>query len=165
MIPDEQTTDAQDTSGAAGAETLTSADEGRFSAQPIADEPTGYIANFSGDEVNGKVYEMGERLADDVDAGTIAYLVQNGRFTPTTADAAGTPAGGEGGTGAPDAPTNATDDTPTLTAEQQAEADKLVNDNTKDELLKLAEDEKVEGVTADNNKAEIAAKIVAARAA
>jgi hypothetical protein len=152
-MADEQTSPAQDTSGAAGAEDLTAADEGRFSAQPTAETPTGYIANFSGDEINGRVYKVGDRIADDVDAGTLAFLVQNGRITPTTADAAGSPAGGEGGTGTPDANDAETD--PAVT--------ELVDGNTKEALLKIAEDEKVEGVTADNNKTEIATKIVEAR--
>lgn len=40
-------------------------------------------------------------------------------------------------------------------------AEQLVKDHTKDELLEMAKD--IEGVTSDNNKAEIAEKIVAAR--
>lgn len=43
------------------------------------------------------------------------------------------------------------------------EAEKLVADNSKNQLLEIAEAEGVEGVTADNNKQEIAAKIVEAR--
>jgi len=130
----------------------------------VAETPTGYVANFEGDEIDGKRYSLGERIADSVDAGTIAYLVQNGRITAVT-DGFNSPSGGDSIThsGSPGAPAEGKG--PTLTDEQQAEADKLVNSNNKDELLALAKDEGVEGVTDDNNKSEIAAKIVAARSA
>jgi hypothetical protein len=125
---------------------------------------TGYVANFDGDEIDGKRYALGERIADTVDAGTIAYLVQNGRITGTAEGGADTPSGG---TEEATRPTggDGKDEGPTLTAEQQADADKLVADNTKEQLLAIAEDGGVEGVTADNNKAEIAAKIIAAQSA
>lgn len=61
-----------------------------------------YIANFDGDEVNGKRYALGDELAADVDAGTIRYLVQNGRFTEKSVDDSNaTATGGTGGTGIP----------------------------------------------------------------
>jgi hypothetical protein len=152
---------------------LTPAEEANFGGQPQGEEPTGYIANFDGDEVDGKRYKMGDRLADDVDAGTIAYLVQNGRFTPTTAGAAGSPSGGDSSDPAiptgedpghkSDSPEKS--DAPELNADEQAEADALVNSSSKDDLLGTAKAEGIEGVTADNNKAEIAAKIIAARRA
>jgi hypothetical protein len=47
--------------------------------------------------------------------------------------------------------------------EEASEADRLVRENSKDELLAMARNAGVAGVSADNNKAEIAAKIVAAR--
>lgn len=126
-----------------------------------AEEPSGYIANFDGDEIDGKRYALGDRIDSNVDAGTIAFLVTQGRITPTTEGMAGTPSGG---TDEATRPAGAkAEEGPTLTAAQQAEADQLVNDNTKDELLAMADG--VEGVTGDNNKAEIAAKIVANRAA
>jgi hypothetical protein len=157
----------EDTNGTVdnGPETLSEAERDNFGGQPEGETPSGYIANFEGDEIDGRRYKLGERIADTVDAGTIAYLVQNGRITPTTEGAAGSPSGSEGGTAPGGEPSSdTTGEGPTLTDEQQAEADKLVDGNTKDDLLALAEAEGVEGVTADNNKAEIAAKIVAARA-
>lgn len=143
---------------------LTEAEKDNFGGQPEGETPSGYIANFDGDEVDGRIYKLGERIADNVDPGTIAFLVQNGRITPTTEGAAGSPSGGTGGgTGIPQ-PEGAAGETPTLTDGQQAEADKLVSDNSKADLLAMAKDKGVEGVTEDNNKAEIAAKIVAAGA-
>lgn len=47
------------------------------------------------------------------------------------------------------------------TPEQQVQ--KLVDDNSKDQLLEIAETEGVEGVTADSNKTDIATAIVTAR--
>lgn len=40
-------------------------------------------AQFQGDEVDGKVYDLGEPLADTVDGGTRAYLESTGRFAAT----------------------------------------------------------------------------------
>lgn len=137
---------------------LTDAEKDNFGGQPEGSEPTGYVANFDGDEIDGKRYKLGERIAADVDAGTIAYLVQNGRITPTT-EGFSSPSGGE------DSSIPSASEEPTLTAEQQAEADELVASSSKDDLLGTAEAEGVEGVTKDNNKSEIAAKIVAARSA
>jgi hypothetical protein len=138
---------------------LTDAESDNFGAQP-ATEPAGYVANFDGDTIDGRTYKLGEKIDGSVDAGTIAYLVQNGRITGYSEDSAASPSGGEpGGTGIP----QPEGDGPTLSAEQQADADKLVADNSKAELLKIAEDEGVEDVTDDNNKSEIAAKIVAGR--
>lgn len=139
---------------------LTAAEEANFGGQPKGEEPSGYIANFNGDEIDGVTYQMGDRIADNVDQGTIAYLVQNGRITPTTPGAAGSPSGAEGATGIPQ-PEKA--NAPTLTAEQQADADKLKDDNTRDQLLAIAKDEDV-AVETDDNKADLAAKIVAKRA-
>jgi len=42
-----------------------------------------YYAQFDGDEVDGKIYRLGEPLKDSVDAGTIAYLVGMGRIGST----------------------------------------------------------------------------------
>lgn len=42
-----------------------------------------YYAQFDGDEVDGKVYKLGEPLKDSVDAGTITYLVGMGRIGST----------------------------------------------------------------------------------
>lgn len=128
----------------------------------VATEPSGYVANFEGDEIDGVTYSLGDRIADGLDPGTIAYLVKNGRITPVTDAVAESPSGGESPIHGGKAP--AGDSGPKLTDEQQAEADKLAN-KSKDELLAIAKDEGVDGVTEDNNKAEIAAKIVAARSA
>lgn len=137
---------------------LTDAERDNFGAQPEGEEPSGYVANFEGDEINGKRYKLGEKIASDVDPGTIAYLVQNGRITPFTGDSAQSPSGGEGGTGIPQPEGDS--DAPTLTAEQQAEADQLVKDNNAEELAALADDA---GVSKSGTKAEVAARIVAAR--
>jgi hypothetical protein len=50
-----------------------------------------------------------------------------------------------------------------LTDEQREQAEKLVDDNTADQLKKLAADEKVE-IASGDNKLDVAAKIVLARA-
>lgn len=133
-----------------------------FGNQRATDAPTKYVANFTGDEVDGHRYELGEELKDNVDAGTIAYLVQNGRFTPKSPGDSNEPAGGTEEA----IPGNAKDEggaaeEVTLTEAEQTEADALVADNSKDDLLALADG--VAGVTKDNNKAEIAAKLVASR--
>lgn len=40
-----------------------------------------YIANFEGDEIDGRRYAYGEEIDERLDAGTANYLVQNGRLT------------------------------------------------------------------------------------
>lgn len=47
----------------------------------MADAPTKLYAQFDGDEVNGKVYKLGEELAEGTDAGTRHFLTEAGRFT------------------------------------------------------------------------------------
>lgn len=44
---------------------------------------TEYYAQFDGDEVDGKVYKLGEKLKSSVDVGTITYLVGMGRIGST----------------------------------------------------------------------------------
>lgn len=127
-------------------------DAENFSAQPEGEAALGYVANFSGDEIEGKVYQMGDKIASGLDAGTIRYLVENGRITPTTPDSAGSPSGGTGATGIPNGDGGS----------GNSEADALVKDNTADELRTMAADEGVE-LAAGDTKAEIAAKILAAR--
>lgn len=51
----------------------------------MADKTT-YFANFDGDDINGKRYALGEEIADDVDAGTLAFLANTGRITTTAPD-------------------------------------------------------------------------------
>jgi hypothetical protein len=125
-----------------------------MSAQPATEAgaagASGYVANFDGDEIDGKRYSLGEKIDDNVDPATIAFLVQNGRITPYAPGIDGEPSGGESPIHGPG------------TGEGNADADALAGDNTKAELLKLAEDEKVD-VPADATKAEIAAAIVAKR--
>jgi hypothetical protein len=41
---------------------------------------TPLYAQFDGDDVDGKRYELGEELSTDTDPGTVAYLTTNGRF-------------------------------------------------------------------------------------
>lgn len=130
-----------------------------------------YIANFDGDEIAGTTYALGEEIDSSVDAGTLAYLVQIGRITPKSAeDSDATSLGGSandltgtGGNGKAAGSEGADD--PQLTADETAEVTKLVDGNSKADLLTLAESEGVEGVTEDNNKTEIATKIIVARRA
>lgn len=148
---------------------LTDAEAAGFGDQPEGETPTGYVANFEGDEIDGKRYKLGERIASDVDSGTIAYLVQNGRITPTT-DGFTEPSGGDpithgdGGEKTPnpdDANRFAAYD---LNEDTRAAAQALFDENTVVELKAIAEDEKVE-LEGDDNKADIAAKIALKRAA
>lgn len=46
------------------------------------------FAQFDGDEVEGKRYAIGDELASDTDAGTVAYLTGTGRFSATPPDQA-----------------------------------------------------------------------------
>lgn len=56
-----------------------------------------YFANFSADEIDGKVYAIGEEIKS-IDPGTAAFLVRTGRITETAAgDDPVTALGGEGG--------------------------------------------------------------------
>ena len=61
----------------------------------VATEPSGYVANFEGDEIDGVTYSLGDRIADGLDPGTIAYLVKNGRITPVTDAVEDSPSGGD----------------------------------------------------------------------
>jgi hypothetical protein len=124
-----------------------------------------YYANFNGDEINGRTYQLGERIADDVDAGTLAYLVQNGRITPASnedgegiAGGGEEAGGGEDGAGSGSDPFSAYD----LDANERAEAEQLKADNDAASLRKLAADEDVE-LESDDNKSDVAAKIMIAR--
>lgn len=125
-----------------------------------------YVANFEGDEINGKRYSVGDEIADDVDGGTIAYLVGIGRIThTTTADSKQPAVGGE-----PDALTpQSTDplDGAHLTEEETAARDKLVEDEgaNLDKLREIAANEGVEGVTADQDAAGVATLIIIKRRA
>ena len=49
-------------------------------------EKTKYFANFDGDDLNGHVYKLGEEIKDDVDGGTLNYLLQTGRISSTKPD-------------------------------------------------------------------------------
>lgn len=142
-------------------------DAARFGNSLTAETDTAvdYVANFEGDEIDGTTYNLGDKIKRGIDAGTLAYLVQNGRITPTTPDSANAPAGGEpadmgDGKGAPS--TRPAID-PALDGTEQGGADTLVADNSKSDLLALAKAEGVDGVSGDDNKAEIAARIVASR--
>ena len=124
-----------------------------MSAQPALDAgaagASGYVANFDGDEIDGKRYALGEKIADSVDPGTLAYLVQNGRITPFAEGTPGEPSGGD-------------DPTHGLGGGSTDEAATLEDGNSKAALLKLAADENVD-VSDSATKAEIAAAIVAKR--
>lgn len=132
-----------------------------------------YIANFEGDEIAGKRYGLGEEIADDVDAGTIAYLVQIGRITPKSATDSDATSLGEGandttGTGANvKTPAPAAEDpfaSYDLTDEEKAEAEQLKADNNAEQLREEAANAGVE-LESDDNKSDMAAKIVISRRA
>jgi len=193
---------------AGGEDNLSDADRARFggSLDTETAEPK-YIANFDGDEINGKTYKVGEEIDSSVDEATLLYLTQLGRIRANTASDGNAPVGGTSDglqpiMGATDpasmdrnamlaelaAPMSDDDlrraveakrggssfspadeenddeeDDFNLSEEETAARDKLVADNSKDALLALAKDENVEGVKADNNKDEIATKIIVAR--
>lgn len=140
----------------------TGADDANFSnAETIPANPK-YIANFNGDEINGVTYQEGDEIASDVDAGTIRYLVQIGRITEKSAEDSNLTSTGETGRNAMDPRGSTSTADPVLSADETAERDRLVSGNNKDELLALAEGT---DATDDNNKAEIATKIVLSRRA
>lgn len=145
---------------------LTADEQDNFGAQPETDAgaagAAGYVANFEGDVINGVRYKMGDRIADDVDPGTIAYLVQNGRISGF-ADGDSNPQPSLGDSSDPAIPNATADVFASLTADQKAEAETLKADNTADQLRAIAKDEGV-AVETDDNKTDLAAKIVAARA-
>lgn len=129
-----------------------------------SDAPMTYKANFDGDEIDGKRYALGDTIDAKVDAGTIAFLVQNGRITPNSPSDDST-SGGEGGK----APAGNDQDSGKdpfegydLGEDERAEASQLVKDNQAPALRQIAEDEEVE-LESDDNKADVAAKIVIAR--
>jgi hypothetical protein len=65
------------------------ADDANFgNAETIPSNPV-YIANFEGDEIDGKRYSLGEAIDSKVDAGTIRFLVQNGRISEQEATDSG----------------------------------------------------------------------------
>ncbi|MBA2720090.1 MAG: hypothetical protein H0U52_12770 [Chloroflexi bacterium] len=123
------------------------------------DAPMTYKANFEGDEIDGKRYGLGDTIAESVDAGTIAFLVQNGRITPNS-PADDSTSGGEGGP-APKPPADQADDFD-LDADETAEVEQLKADNTAEQLRAIAEAEGTD-VEGDDNKTDLASKIVAGR--
>lgn len=123
-----------------------------------SDVPVNYVANFEGDEIDGTTYAMGDKITG-LDAGTAAYLVQNGRITPTSDDSAGTPAGGSGGDGITPPGASAGDQEVTLSDTEQAEADTLVADNSAADLQAMLP----EGSSKSGSKADLAARIIAGR--
>lgn len=138
--------------------TLAPEDAARFSNAAAATQADAkYVANFNGDEIDGKTYQMGDPIAPSLDAGTAAYLTQIGRITAVSPDAVGVPSGGSNDgltppprAGAPDSRAAA------------SPADQLVADNSKGDLLKMAEAEGAD-VSDSDSKATIAAAIVAKR--
>lgn len=126
---------------------------------------TKFYANFDGDEVNGRRYALGEALADDVDPGTAAYLVSNGRFTASTAEASDATA--TGGKGPALTPTPDPLEGVTLTDDEIAARDRLVadEDGNLDKLREIATNEGVEGVTTEQDAATVATLIVVHRRA
>lgn len=54
-----------------------------------------YVSNFEGEEINGRRYALGEGIDESVDAGTIRYLVSNGRITELGPNDAPATAGGD----------------------------------------------------------------------
>lgn len=134
-----------------------------FGGQPETDAgaagAAGYVANFEGDEIDGKRYKLGEKIADGIDPGTIAYLVQNGRITAAASVDTMEPSGGDSNTlaGSPGSPP--TDIANALSADEKARVDELVEQNSGDALAELAEEA---GVSKSGTKAEVAERIVRA---
>jgi hypothetical protein len=140
-------------------DTLNNADANNFGNDLAAKEgaPGGYIANFNGDEIDGKTYKLGDKIDDSVDAGTLAYLQQIGRIT-AVGEGGEAPSGGEGGTGVPTGQQNGNANVELSDAEQ-AEADQLVADNSAEQLRDMIP----EGQSTSGTKADLAARIVAGR--
>lgn len=84
-----------------------------------------YYAQFDGDEVDHKFYKLGEPIADSVDAGTIAFLVSQGRIGATPPGQASKDAGDLG----------LGDDSDPRTAQAKVLADLDPMDMTRDELI------------------------------
>jgi hypothetical protein len=169
-----------------------------------------YVANFEGDEIDGKRYAYGDEIDESVDAGTVRYLYENGRLTELSegdpivpAIDSGSPLGLDAGLKAASTMTRAEmlselsadmpdhelrravearrqraeggdeDEAPQrgkgdtfedlADANERAEAVKLMR-QSETKLRKLAEDEEVEGVEADHDKADIVRAILAKRA-
>lgn len=166
-----------------------------------------YVANFEGDEIDGKRYAYGDEIDESVDAGTIRYLVENGRLTELSegdpivpAIDSGSPLGLDAGLKAAATMTRAEmlselaadmpdhelriavearrqraegggsedeESDPFVdldNANERADAAKLMRKSEK-ALRELATEEKVEGVTADDDKAEIVLAIIRHRRA